>query len=183
MFDGAGPGAEDADRLVANLPAVAIRTVQEIPPPPLANAGDLGQLVVDPGRGEDPPRLQCAAAGDADDERRVEPRLDRDHPVLDQLDAVAGHLDPARGQEVGRRHAVAGQESLHVSGRSVAWFAGVDHGDPAPRPAEHERRTQAGSAAADHHHVIAGCVHASEGARAAPDLAMFVAVSGNGVLA
>ena len=86
--------------------------------------------------------------------RTTNPGSIADHLILDQLHAVAGHLGPSRGQQVGRRHPVAGQEPLHVRRGSVARRAGIDHGDPAPRPAQHERRTQAGRTAADHHHVI-----------------------------
>ena len=73
--------------------------------------------------------------------------------VVDDLDAVAGDLGPAGGEQLGWRHPVAGQEPLHVGGRGVAWRAGVDHGDPASRPSEHQGGAQAGGSAADDHHV------------------------------
>jgi hypothetical protein len=37
----AGMGAQDPDRLVADLPPVAVGAVQEIPSPPLSNPGDI----------------------------------------------------------------------------------------------------------------------------------------------
>ncbi len=43
-----------------------------------------------------------------------------------------GALDLGRGEEVGGRHAVAGQEPLHVSGGSVAGRTSIDHRDPPP---------------------------------------------------
>ncbi len=45
VVDGAGTGPEHADRLIANLPAVAVRAVEEVSTPALAGAGDVGQLV------------------------------------------------------------------------------------------------------------------------------------------
>ena len=68
VLDRAGHGAENTEGLVADLPPVAVRAVQEIPPPPLADAGDLGQLVAKTGRDQDPPGLQHAATGEADGE-------------------------------------------------------------------------------------------------------------------
>ena len=57
VLDGAGHGAEYSDRLVADFPPVAIRAMQEITPPSLADAGDVGQLVAHTGCDQDPPRL------------------------------------------------------------------------------------------------------------------------------
>ena len=90
----AGLGAENAEGLVADLPAVAVRAVQEIPAPTLADAGDVRQLVADAGCDEDPPRRQHAATG----EMHREPGFDLGDPIIDELDAVAGHLGAARGQ-------------------------------------------------------------------------------------
>ena len=42
VVDGAGIGSEDADRLVAHLPAVAVRAVEEVAAPALSRAGDVG---------------------------------------------------------------------------------------------------------------------------------------------
>ena len=66
VVGGAGAGPEDADRLVAHLPAVAVRAVQEIAAPALAGAGDVRQLVVGAGRDQDPPALQPRAARKAE---------------------------------------------------------------------------------------------------------------------
>ena len=41
MLDRAGLGAQDGDRLVADLPAVAVRAVQQVPAPPLVGTGDV----------------------------------------------------------------------------------------------------------------------------------------------
>ena len=45
MIDRAGVGAEHAERLVADFPPVAVGAVEEVAPPALAGAGDVGQLV------------------------------------------------------------------------------------------------------------------------------------------
>ena len=145
VLDGVGPRAQHPDGLVADLPAVAIRAVQQVAAPSLANARDVRQLVADPGREQDPSRLQDSASGQPDGEPGSMPTTS----ILDQLDAVAADLGASRGQQVGRRHPVAGQEPLHVRCRCVAGRSGVDHRDPAPGAAEDERGTQAGRPAAD----------------------------------
>ena len=50
---------------------------------------------------------------------------------LTRCAAVAGHLLAAGRQQLRGRHAVAGQEPLHVGGGRVAGHAGVDHHDRA----------------------------------------------------
>ena len=100
--------------------------------------------------------------------RTKNPGFDPHHLIIDQLQAVAGHLGPARRQQVGRRHPVTGQEPLHVSCGSVAWRSGVDHSDPAPRPAQYQSRTQACRSAADHHHVIDLRLHSDHLQRKSP---------------
>ena len=175
VLDGPGAGAEHADRLVADLPAVAVGAVQEIAAPALAGAGDVGQVVRGAGREQHLSRLDGPAAGEPEREagRRV------DHAVLDDLDAVAPDLGARGLEQVGRGRPVARQEPLHVRGGSVARRAGVDDDDPAPRPAEHERGAQAGGPASDDRHVIGlGCPCAPACTPAAR-IARFVAVSGN----
>ena len=72
-----GMRAEHAEGLVADLPAVAVRAVQQVPAPSLPDAGDVGELVADAGRQQDAARGQRAAAGEADGEAG----LDVDDPV------------------------------------------------------------------------------------------------------
>ncbi len=100
MLYGAGLRAENPDGLVADLPPVAVRAVQEIPAPPLADPGDLRQHVADTGRDEDPSRLQHVPWPTG--QPNEEPGLDPHHLVVDKLNAVAGHLGPPRRQQVGR---------------------------------------------------------------------------------
>ena len=80
---------------IADLPPVAIRAVQEIPAPPLANARDLRQFVAGAGREEDAPRIQHSSASQAN----REPGPDTNDPILDQLDPTAAGLGPAGGQQ------------------------------------------------------------------------------------
>ena len=47
-------GGQHADRLVAHLPAVAVRAVQHVAAPPLGQPGHVGQLVDQPGRHQQP---------------------------------------------------------------------------------------------------------------------------------
>ena len=68
--------------------------------------------------------------------------------------AVALDLRSSKGEQITGGQAVARQKPLHVCGRGISWRPGVDHRDPAPRPAEHEGCTQPGRSAADHHHVV-----------------------------
>ena len=68
VVDRAGAGVDDTDRLVANLPAVAVGAVEEVSAPALAGAGDVGQPVDRSGREEEPSRGQGPAPGEAERE-------------------------------------------------------------------------------------------------------------------
>lgn len=129
---------------------MAVRAVQQIPAPPLADAGDVGCFVAHPGRHQDTPCLYLPATGQADHETRLDPN----HAVGDQFDAVTGRLCPPGGQEVRGRHPVARQETLHMRRWRIARLAGVDHGDPAPGPAQYQRGAQTSRSATDHNYVI-----------------------------
>ena len=54
LVHGQRPGGEDADRLVADLPAVAVRAVQHVAAPALGQPGHVGQLVDQPGGDQQP---------------------------------------------------------------------------------------------------------------------------------
>jgi hypothetical protein len=87
---------------------------------------------------QDPPSGHNPSGGETDDESGD----DAQHLISDQFDAVAGDLSPCLGQEVGRRHPVAGQEPLHVRGGGVSRSTGVDQRDPPPGPTKDEGRAQ-----------------------------------------
>src|SRR3954467_6635170 len=88
VLDARGFGAEDAERLVADLVAVAVRAGHRVGAPAFAQAGDGRQVVVDAGRDPDAPGGQLPAAR----EPRGEAGFERAHLVFDDLDAVAGEL-------------------------------------------------------------------------------------------
>ena len=178
----AGLGAEYADGLVADLPPVAVRAVQEIPTPPLTDPGDV--RAARRRHRSRPGSVAPSAPGHRPGERRT--RVRSPTHLVRRRARRRSRSTSARpaAREVGRRHPVAGQEPLHVRRGGVAWRSGVDHGDPAPRPAQHESRAQAGGPAADHHHVIApvssmAITSAAQRAPTARLLTTFVAVSGN----
>ncbi len=129
---------------------MAVRAVQQVLTPPLSYAGEVRHLVAQTGGHQDSAGGQRRAAGEPDPEAGV----DAEHLVVDQRPAVRRHLGPAGCDQVARRHAVAGQEALHVGGGRVARRSGVHHGDAAPGPGQDQCRTQAGCAATDHHHVV-----------------------------
>lgn len=150
VLNRAGLGAEHSQRLVTYFPPVAVRAVQEIPAPPLADPGDVRQFVADTCREQDSARREGPAAGHPHEEAWH----DAKYLIADQLRAVARHLASPQGQEVSGRDPVAGQEPLHVCRGSVARSSRIDHHNPAPCPAQDERRAQAGRTAACDHHVI-----------------------------
>jgi hypothetical protein len=176
VLDGPGPDAEHSDRLVANLPAVAVRAVEEVAAPALPRACELRKLVDGARREQNPAGREAASARECERETP----LDADDAVLDELDPVAAHLRPPRREQIGRRHAVATEEAVHVRGRCVARGAGVDDGDASARPAEHERRAEAGRTAADHHDVVGRCLHGLDLARERAGRASAVDLFGTG---
>ncbi len=147
MHDGVGLGSKHPEGLVAYLPAVAVGAVQEIPAPALADSRDLGQLVAEAGCDQDPPRPQHLSAS----ETNKEAARDLEHLLVDQLDAVPGDLLPPCGEKVGWGHSVAGQVPVHVGCGGVAWRSGIDDGDSAPCPTQHESRAESGRAAANYY--------------------------------
>ena len=62
MLHGIRSCTEDPDGLVADLPSVAIGTVQKVAAPSLASARDVWQLVADPRRDQQAARFQRLAA-------------------------------------------------------------------------------------------------------------------------
>ena len=149
---------EHADRPVADLPAVAVRAVQEVTAPALAGAGDVGQLVDGAGREQHLSRLEVRP--DCESRARSRRSRRRRGRRRSRRRSARTSARPAC-EQLGRRHPVAGEEPLHVRGGSVPRRSGVDDDDPAPRAAEHERGAQAGGAASDDRDVIGLGVHGS----------------------
>ena len=86
VLDGGGVGAEHAEWLVTNLPAVAVGAVEEVPAPSFTDAGDVGQVVADAGGDQN----ATGASRAVPLARRMTNRDRRDWTlVVDELDAVA----------------------------------------------------------------------------------------------
>jgi hypothetical protein len=91
-----GPRArgEDTDRLVADLPPVAVRAVQHVAPPALPDPRNVRQLVDQPRGDEQPPGADRAAVVEGHDESVLDAR-GRGDALVEQLRAVATDLRPA----------------------------------------------------------------------------------------
>jgi hypothetical protein len=109
---------------------MAIRAVQQVPPPSLPDAGNVRQIVAQSGGYQDPAGTQWRAVGELD----IEAGFDADHGVVDQVAAIAGQLRSAGRQELAWGHAIPGQEAVHVCRRRVAGRPGIDHDHRAPCP-------------------------------------------------
>ena len=144
-----GAAVEDAERPVADLPAVAERAVEHRPPEAFGQAGDVGVAVVHAGGEQDPARHDAGAVGQVEHEPRLAAAAVH-HLAGAHLDArVAGQLGAAIRVEVGRRPAVVAEEAADAVGHAVALPAGVEHQRAAARPAEHQGGAEAGGPTAD----------------------------------
>jgi hypothetical protein len=90
VLDGLRRAPQHAERLVADLVAMAVRAVQQVPSPSLPDAGKVRQLVAQSGGHQDPAGTQRRGPGDS----YLEAGLDADHGVVDQAAARAA-LRPA----------------------------------------------------------------------------------------
>jgi hypothetical protein len=119
----------------------------------LAHARDVGQLIGEPGREDDPPGAEPTAAVEGD----VEPcghRTGRgDHAIVDDVDAIRGDLATCDGVELGRREPVVAEVAVHVGGGRVAGLTGVDHDHRPAHAAELEAGREPGGSASDHDDV------------------------------
>ena len=153
LVRGQRPGGQHTDAPVADLPAVAVRAVQHVTPPPRGHPGQVGQLVGEPGRHEQPPGPHAAPAGQRHQKAVALPRRGLDPPG-DDLAAVPGHLIAPGRRQLGGRRAFPGQAVVHVPGQGVARIPGVDHQHRPPRPRQRQAPAEPGGAAAHHHHVV-----------------------------
>ena len=157
LVHGGRAGGEDADALVPDLPAVAVRAVHDVDAPAGGHTRDVGKLVAQAG-GDQQPAGRHRAGPDLDPEPVAVPAQGGDPSGLYPA-AVPGHLGaPGRVDLPGRR-AVPGEEVVHVPGGGVARVPRVDHQDRTAGPGQRDRAAQPGRAAADHYHVIA-LIHA-----------------------
>jgi hypothetical protein len=155
---GGRAGGEDADALVPDLPAVAVRAVQDVDAPAGGQSRYVGKLVAQAGADQQPAGHDRTRP-DVDAEAVAVPAQGGDPSGLHPA-AVPGHLGaPGRVDLPGRR-AVPGEEVVHVPGGCVARVPRVDHQDRTAEPGQRDGAAQPGRAAADHYHVI-DLVHAT----------------------
>jgi hypothetical protein len=158
ISDGRGRAAQNAELPISHLEAVTVGAVQNVAGPSLTKAGDVGDLIPQASRNEEPSRVNRTVA-QHDPEAGSTVAHDLASAASDDLHAIALDLLAPEGEQLTGGQTVAREEPLHVRGGSVARRPGVDHGDPASCPAEHEGRTQASCAAADNRHVIYSHLH------------------------
>ena len=159
VADGAGCATEHAEPTIADLVAVAVGAVQDIAGPPVAQSGDVRQLVPQAGRDQHSPGRDPLPPG----EERPEPARGGGQQVrdgaLDDLASVARHLAAPGSQQLGGWEAVARQVAVHVGGGGVARRTGVHHQNLAAGARQDQGCGQARGACADDHHVV--LTHAS----------------------
>ena len=153
LVEGEAARSEDAERLVAYLPAVAVGAVQDALAPLLGDAGHRRELVDDAGREEDPAGADLPVR-ERDEEGAIVLPGHRVHGSGGDLHPVLLDLLTADGEQFGGRCALTSEVVVHVSGGGVARMAVIDHQDRAARPAEGQGSAQAGCAATDDHHVV-----------------------------
>ena len=152
--DGTRRAPDDAEPAVADLVAVAVGAVQDVAGPPVAEPGDVRQLVAQPGRDQQPPRRDPLTVGEEDPEPAAAVGHEVGDGAGDDLAAVPRDLVPAGGEQLGGWQAVAGEVAVHVGGRGVARLARVDHEDLAAGAGEDQGCGQAGGASADDGYVV-----------------------------
>ncbi len=119
------PRRDHADAPVPNLPAVAVRAVQDTLPPQFADSGQVGQLVDQSRREDQSTCLHGGAAGETDLESRVAATSGFCSCGKD-FGAVSGGLLPSESQQFGRRDAFVSDHVVRGRGRGVARFSGID---------------------------------------------------------
>jgi hypothetical protein len=133
--DGAGSAADDAEPTVADLLAVAVRAVQNIPGPPLSQARDVRQLITQAGRDQHPPSAdRLPTVEESGEPGPVEDKVG--NGGVSDLAAVAGHLFAPDVQWFSGCGAVAREVSVQVSGSGVARASGVNDQDCAASPGQ-----------------------------------------------
>jgi len=147
------PRREHPDRLVTHFPAVAVRAVQNLATPTLAQTGDVGQFVDQPRRHEQPPSRNGPSAGERHHETVIRDSGGLDAPV-DHLAAVFADLASPGLEQRPRRHPLEAEVVVYARGRRVTRLARVDHQHRASRPSERHPAGEPGGTPADHHHVV-----------------------------
>ena len=150
---GHGARGQDADRLVPDLPPVAVRAMQHVASPALPDPRNVRQLVYQPRGDQQPPCADPEAVLQRHGEAAVD-RLSRGDASVEHPRAVAADLLPADLQQRGRVRAVPGEEPVDAGGGRVTRLAGVDDQHRAPGSTKHQCAAEAGGATTDHHDVV-----------------------------
>ena len=137
------------DAPVADLVAVAERTVDDVAAPVLGEAVDVRELVHQTGGGKHPTSDDGVAADELDAEAVV---VGAGHPVDaagEDLAAVAADLLTTDGGQLRRRKPFVTEVAVHVGGGGVARLAGVDDDHRPALAPELERGGESGGRSAD----------------------------------
>jgi hypothetical protein len=153
---GAGGAADDAELVVADLVAVAVGAVQDVTCPPIGKAGDVGELVPEPGGDQQPAGADAAALGEQHPEAVPAVGNDVGDGAVQEVTAVPGDLVTPGREQLRGGHPVTRKEAVHVCRRGVAWRAVVDHDDVAAGPRQDQSRGETGGATADDGYVEGG---------------------------
>ncbi len=145
-------GREHADALIADLPAMAVRAVQHVDAPALGQAWDLGQLVAQAGRDQQPTGGN-SSIGEVDAKTIPHPRYGPGQSRLD-APAVPGQFRLAERVELGRRRAVPAQKVVHMTGRRVALITCIQNQHRAAKARQRHRTAEPRGSTTNDHHVI-----------------------------
>ena len=140
------------DGAIADLPAVTVRAVQHISPPPRPQAGDVGKDVTHSGRNDESARPDGRSVVESQDESVVHSGGGHGGR-FDESSAVGFEFGSPDCEEIARRHAVAAQKVVHPRRRRVARQAGIAHQHRTARSRQRRRGAEPGRPATDHRHV------------------------------
>ncbi len=145
---------QDAEPPARDLVAVAVGAVQDPLAPALAQAGEVRQLVHDPGRQDQPRRRVRRAVRQRDREPGVG-RGGGDRLTVEEGGGrVGGDLGAADGGDRARRAAVLPEETVRAVRETVAAPPGVDDQDALAGAHQGQGGGEAGVAAADDDGVV-----------------------------
>lgn len=153
LVHGHRSGRQDPDDLVADFPAVAVRTVQHVVAPALPQAGHIRQFGDCARCHQEPARANDPATVQGHGESLAAP-LNRVDPSVNDIAAVPLYLRPSGLYQVERIDAVARQKPMDRGSRCIERLSRIDHQYRTPRPRQHQGPTQSGRSTADHDHVI-----------------------------
>src|SRR5918998_1167858 len=146
----AGPPVEHAQGLLPDLPPMTERAVEDRPPPSLLDARQVRAAVVHAGRQQHPARRLGGAVAERQDEGVLVAPAPDDLAGAHLHGRIGGQLGPAGRVELGGRATVLAQQAPDPGSDRVARPPAVDHERAPPRPPQHERRAESGSATSDH---------------------------------